>query len=79
VSIRYILSVGGTWVVCGILSYASSFNAHLHAHVMDGGGDWFVFHPGQNIDNQCLSVYNCTKTAQNVVIMKHKVCQRGME
>ena len=79
VSIRYILSLGNRWFVCGILSSASSFNAHLHAQVIDAGGHWFAFHPGQNIDYQCLSVYNCIKTGQNVIILKHRVCRRGIE
>jgi hypothetical protein len=74
VSIRYIFSVGSTWLVCGILSSASCINTHLHAHIMDAAGDWFLFHPSQNIDCQCLSVYNYC--GENVVILKHRVCRK---
>jgi hypothetical protein len=79
VNIQYILSVGGQWFVCGVLSTGLRFDSHLHAHIIDAEGDWFAFHPGQNIDYQCLSVYKCTKSSENVVIMRHKVCQRGIE
>lgn len=75
VQIMHIILLKGSWMICGIVFFSSSFSSHLHAYQVESSNVWKVFQATQLFDSQSLSAYNTNENSNQFISLRHRVCR----